>query len=182
MSFQELAEQADADLSLAAPSWYLAYSRPRMESTAAFNLERQGFESYLPLFKTLRRTTQGLQPAFEAMFPRYVFLRPASTRQTLSTVASTRGVCGLVKFGGEAAPLRPELIEDIRAFERHRNQADLDAISPIQPGTRVRMRRGGWKGIEGLVVSVARQRVTFLLQMLGREKQVTVEHGDLELA
>lgn len=182
MSTRQCLEGAGEELELAVPPWYLAYTRRRMESTAVVNLERQGFQSYLPLFKTLRRTTQGLQPSFEAMFPRYVFLRPASTRQTLSTVASTRGVCGLVKFGGEAALLRPELVEGIRAFERHRNEADLDAISPIQPGARVRMRRGGLKGIEGLVVSVAKQRVTFLLQMLGREKQVTVEHGELELA
>jgi transcriptional antiterminator RfaH len=162
--------------------WYLAYTRPRMEETALFNLTRQGFEGYLPLFKTCRRSAEGLQTAFEAMFPRYVFLQPASARQSLSTVASTRGVCCLVRFGAEPAQVFPEILTEIRAFERARSQASLDEISPIQPGARVRMRKGAMKGIEGLVVSVAKQRVTFLLQLLGREKPVTVEHGELELA
>jgi transcriptional antiterminator RfaH len=162
--------------------WFLAYTRPRLESVAVDNLERQGFEAYLPLFKTLKRTPDGLQPAFEPMFPRYVFLRPASKKQSLATVASTRGVCGLVRFGVEPAALDDETLSDIREFERSRNLAGLEAISPIQPGARVRMRKGGLKGIEGLVVSVARQRVTFLLDMLGRQKEVTVEHGELELA
>jgi hypothetical protein len=44
------------------------------------------------------------------------------------------------------------------------------------------MRHGALKGLQGLVVSVAKQRVTFLLALLGREKQVTVEHSQLELA
>jgi transcriptional antiterminator RfaH len=162
--------------------WYLAYARPRLESTAMYNLERQGFETYLPMFKTLRRTADGLQPAFEPMFPRYVFLRPSTQKQSLATVASTRGVCSLVKFGVEPALLAPERLAQIREFERSRNSADLQEISPIQPGARVRMRKGGLKGIEGLVISVAKQRVTFLLEMLGREKQVTVEHAELELA
>jgi transcriptional antiterminator RfaH len=180
MSARQFCESAGANQ--AVPPWYLAYTRPRMEQTALVNLERQGFEAYLPLFKTCRRTSEGLQPGFEAMFPRYVFLRAANRRQSLGTIASTRGVCCLVRFGGEAAQVRPQTLEQIKEFERQRNQIELDGISPIQPGARVRMRRGSFKGIEGLVVAVARQRVTFLLEMLGREQQVTVAHSELDLA
>lgn len=182
MSLGDCDQRAVEQLQPATPSWFLAYTRPRMEHTALVNLERQGFNVYLPLFKTCRRTSEGLQPAFETMFPRYVFLRPASQRQSIATVASTRGVCGLVRFGGEAAQVRAQALEQIKEFERQRNQIELDGISPIQPGARVRMRRGGFKGIEGLVVSVARQRVTILLEMLGREQQVTVAHSELDLA
>jgi len=163
-------------------SWFVAYTRPRMEQTAVFNLERQGFEAYLPLFKTCRRTDAGLQPAFEAMFPRYVFFRPSNTRQSLSTVASTRGVCGMVRFGLTPAQVSGETLQEIRELERVRNEAGLEDISPIRPGAMVRMRQGSMKGLQGLVLSVARQRVTFLLALLGREKPVTVEHGELELA
>jgi transcriptional antiterminator RfaH len=162
--------------------WYVAYTRPRMEQTALFNLERQGFEAYLPLFKACRNSAEGLQTAFEVMFPRYVFVRPAGARQSVSTVASTRGVCSLVRFGVQLAQVSLEVVEGIRAFEAERNRANLEAISPIQPGARVRLRKGGFRGLEGLVVSVARQRVTFLLELLGRQKQVTVGHGELELA
>jgi transcriptional antiterminator RfaH len=165
-----------------APSWYVAYTRPRMEQTAVFNLERQGFEVYLPLFKTCRRTDEGLQPWHEPMFPRYLFLRPASPRQSISTVASTRGVSTLVRFGAAPAEVTCEMVEQIRTLERERNLADLAEISPIRPGAAVRMRHGALKGLQGLVVSVAKQRVTFLLALLGREKQVTVEHSQLELA
>lgn len=169
-------------LNSSTPIWRLAYTRPRMEHTAVSNLEGQGFEAYLPLFKICRRTAQGLQTAFEPMFPRYVFLRPTSPRISFATIASTRGIVSLVRFAGEPAKVSSHTLEQIRAFEAQRSQAELEAISPIQPGARVRLRKGGMQGIEGLVVSVARQRVTFLLELLGRETQVTVEHNQLELA
>lgn len=34
--------------------WYLAYTKPKQESVALVNLEQQGFEAYLPLFKKWR--------------------------------------------------------------------------------------------------------------------------------
>jgi transcriptional antiterminator RfaH len=91
-------------------------------------------------------------------------------------------VCSLIRFGFEPAQVLPETLQEIRSLERSRDQAGLEAISPIQPGARVRIRKGGLKGLEGMVVCVARQRVTFLFELLGRAKQVTVEHGELELA
>jgi transcriptional antiterminator RfaH len=182
MSFREVVQEAPTQPSEAHLPWYLAYTRARMEETALLNLQRQCFHTYLPLFKTARRTAEGLQPTHVAMFPRYVFVRPATERQSLSVVASTRGVIGLVRFGIEPATVLPEIVQHIREFERARNQAGIEAISPIQPGTRVRMRKGALKGLEGLVVSVAKQRVTFLLEILGREKAVTVAHSELESA
>lgn len=38
--------------------WYLVYTKPRAESTARLNLERQGYDSYLPLVRQ-PRTRQG---------------------------------------------------------------------------------------------------------------------------
>lgn len=163
-------------------NWYVVYTRPRMEHTAVSNLERQHFRVYLPLFKTCKPGAAGLQPVFEPMFPRYLFLQPSHARQSLASVGSTRGVCGLVRFGAEAAKVSDQLLEEIREFEAVRADAGLDDISPIQPGTQVRMRKGALKGLRGLVTSVAKQRVTFLLELLGRHKEVTVEHSELELA
>jgi len=182
MSFRESIEAASEQAEARDGQWYAAYTRPRMESAALVNLERQGFHAYLPLFKTCRATPEGLQPAYEAMFPRYVFLQPANARQSLSAVSSTRGVSSLVRTGATPAVVAPEVLDAIRELERMRSGAALEDISPMQPGARVRMRKGALKGVEGLVVSAARQRVTFLLQLLGREAQVTVEPGQLELA
>ena len=88
----------------------------------------------------------------------------------------------MVRFGLAPAQVPAETVQEIRGLEHLRNQAGLEDISPIRPGAMVRMRQGSMKGLQGLVLSVAKQRVTFLLALLGREKPVTVEHSELELA
>ncbi len=55
-------------------AWYLVYTKPRQERTAQFNLVRQGYEAYLPLFKGRRRQQGRKVSAVEPMFPRYLFL------------------------------------------------------------------------------------------------------------
>lgn len=182
MSFWECQEALPSPPDASGQPWHVAYTRPRQEQTALVNLERQGFEAYLPLFKNCRNTAAGLQPHYEPMFPRYLFVRAARAGQSLASVASTRGAVGLVRFGGCPADIGEDTVHGIRALELQRNQASLEALSPIRPGAHVRLRSGALRGIEGLVVSVARQRVTFLLDMLGRSKEVTVACGELVAA
>jgi transcriptional antiterminator RfaH len=163
--------------------WFLAYTSPRSEHIACVNLEQQGFKAYLPRYRHFRKTVGGLQVVLGPMFPRYVFFQPGNSRQSLASVRSTRGVHSLVRFGVEPAVVQPETLRFIQDFERARNAVDLADISPIQPGRRVRLRASnGLNGLEGLVRSVSKQRVTFLLELLGREKLVTVDHDRLELA
>lgn len=180
MSFQEH-QQEDCPAAAHLP-WRLVYARPRMERTAADHLQRQGYEAYLPLLKQCRSTPEGLQVAYEPLFPRYLFVRAADERQSLAPVASTRGAVGLVRFGGVAAEVPEAMVRDVRALESRRAGMSLEALSPIRPGARVRMRQGPLHGIEGLVLSVARQRVTFLFDMLGRSQQATVAPGALVAA
>lgn len=182
--------------------WYVAYTKPRQEHDAVQHLKRQGFHTYLPLYKAVQKSPKaapassactGQQPAsqdsqavrarivYQPMFPRYVFLRPARPQQSLATVRSTRGVNNLVRFGPELATLQPDTLDAIQLLEQQRNEAPLQAISPFQPGKRVRLREPGLNTLEGLVHSISAKRVTILLQILGRQKTLRVDHGQLEL-
>lgn len=163
-------------------NWFLVYTKPRQEDVALLNLQRQGFHTYLPRYKSVKKASAGMPIVFEPLFPRYVFFRPASPAQSISSVRSTRGVVTIVSFGGEPALVRDEILRDIQQFERQRNEADLDHISPFQPGKEVRLRNSPLNGLTGLVKSVSSQRVAVLLELLGRQKEVAVGHHQLELA
>lgn len=166
-------------------AWHLVYTKPRQEQIALTNLEQQGFEAYLPLYKTLRKSSSegGVADAlvFEPMFARYVFFRPSSTRQSIAGVRSTRGVCSLVAFGTEPARLSPEVVATVRDCERERTQCDLAALSPIQPGVVARLRSGPLHGLVGVVQMVSARRVTLLLELLGQQHHVQVERQALSL-
>src|SRR5690606_14890062 len=183
-------------MSLQEPStnWYVVYTKPRQEAVAEFNLQRQSFETYLPLFKVIKK--QAGQPghknvdvpaaeastAYEPMFPRYLFFKPANQKQSVAAARSSRGVSSLVTFGTELAVVPPEVMQAIKDMEAQRNNADISSISPFQPGRRVRLRNTALDGIEGVVQAVGAERVVLLMHILGQQKTLKVKHGQLELA
>lgn len=113
-----------------AGAWLLAWTKPRQESVARANLERQGFEAYLPMFRTLKRGAD--EPVLEPMFPRYLFLRPRSASQSVSVVRSTRGVASLVRFGVELATVPDSALQCIRDIERVRSEASKAELCELR--------------------------------------------------
>lgn len=137
--------------------WYLVYSKPRLEFVALENLERQGFNVYLPLYKTIKKPTKNslnkeIIVVREPMFPRYLFAQAKHPEQSLSTIQYTRGVLFIVRFGPKLASVPQKLIDDIKSFEKVREDTDIESIIPFKPGTRVRLNQhSGLEHLEGLV-------------------------------
>ena len=171
--------------------WFVVHTKPRQETLAREHLLRQDFEVYLPMFKVFKTPSRRARarpdvasagaptpPALtthEPMFPRYLFLRPSRPTQSLSTVRSTQGVSRLVLFGTQPASIAQSLVEGIREAEAARERADLAQISPYQPGMPVRLRDPALGGLQALVQAVSRDRVTLLLEILGRPQLVSVD-------
>lgn len=151
--------------------WYLAYTEPRREVLAREHLDRQGYDTYLPLYG-------GNGP----MFPRYLFFRPARASQSIAPVRSTRGVQAVVRFGSLYAHVSPELIAAIREQELLKRQEGSTGRRP-QPGQRVRVQANATAlaGLEGLVHSSAAHRVVVLMDILGRQTPVRLPAKTLEV-
>ena len=161
--------------------WYLAYTKPRQEEIARVNLEQQGFEAYLPLYKKFKKTEQAPVSVFEPMFPRYIFFRPGRVGQSISAVRSTKGVTTIVRFGFEPAVIDEELLRRIRQLEQDRNHATLQELSNLRAGQKVRLKHTALGGVDGLIQSVSSKRVAVLLEILGRPAVVQLEHHQVEL-
>lgn len=157
-----------------AAAWYVVHSKPRQEQLAAENLLRQGYAVYLPRLKCLKRRLDRQEVQFEPLFPRYLFVQPASAAQSIAPIRSTLGVTGMVRFGQQMALIRAETLADIRAYEAHNHAASENAISPFQPGVPIRIVSGPLAGLEGLVSAVRQKRVMVLLQLLGQETRVSL--------
>ena len=169
------------DSELAEQDWYVAYTQPQREQLARVNLENQGFEAYLCELKTFKKLASGLTEAWEPMFPRYIFFRPGHAAQSISTASWTRGISHVLKFGSIPAVLKADEFRAIKALQSSQNQCDIGQISPFQPGVRVRLQNCGLSGLEGLIHSVSKKRITLLIEFLGREKKLDLKHHQLEL-
>lgn len=151
--------------------WYLAYTEPRREAYAQEHLDRQGYDTYLPLYGRI-----------EPMFPRYLFFRPSRPSQSIAPVRSTRGVHAVVRFGCLYARVPQALIEAVREQEALRKH-DTPAGRVPRAGQRVRVKTNApaLAGLEGLVHSSADRRVIVLLEILGRQAPVRMQAENVEV-
>ncbi len=142
------------------------------------NLARQGYEVYLPNLKVLKDSAIALEP----LFPRYLFFRAGRVGQSIAPVRSTVGVVTFVQFGGIPATVSDVAMDGIRGLEKQQHAADLPELSGVRPGKVVFITAGPLTGLEGLVAMVSRERVTVLMQLLGKETRVTMGLRELRPA
>lgn len=165
--------------------WYLAQTKPRQEDLALLHLEKQAYIVCLPKIPTVRlKRTKSRHPSGEdVLFPGYIFFAPQNDQHSIAPVRSTVGVSRLIRFGLEPARLANRVLEEILNFVYQRQQSPgglLAHLQKIQPGKGVIVTDGPFAGLSGLVSSVATQRVTVLLEILGRMQRLSFDIGQLE--
>jgi transcriptional antiterminator RfaH len=162
--------------------WFLVYTRPAQESVALQNLQQQGFEAYLPLYKRLKKSDAGMLAVFEPMFARYVFFRPSHAAQSIGPARSTRGVARLVSFGYEPACLSAYVLRAIHQIEQARSDTDATELGSLQAGHVVRFCNPAFQNLQGLVKAVSARRVEVLLELMGRQQLISVSPDQLQAA
>jgi transcriptional antiterminator RfaH len=159
--------------------WYLVHTKPSAETVAQANLERQGYESYLP--RLVRSVLRGQQRRERSvpLFPRYLFLRLREGSQPLGPVRSSVGVSGVVRFGPDYAIVPDEAICQLQA--RADPLTGLHRLTPAKPlvsGAAVRIASGPFDGLEGIFQREdGAERVIVLLRLLGHDTPVRVPAG-----
>ena len=146
--------------------WYVVQTKPRQESRARDNLQRQGFHCLLPLLQVERIRRGKRLLVDEPLFSRYIFVELVCTDQNWGTVRSTRGVIGLVQFGGEPAKLPAEWVEEFLSRDR-------EPVRLFESGQRVMVADGPFTGVEGIyLLPDGEARAIVLLELLGKPCKV----------
>lgn len=151
-------------------SWFVCLTKPRQEAYAVVKLGEQGYQVYLPLLDSWVRRAGKWCRKQSVMFPRYAFVRPAAPEHSISPVRSTPGVTTLVKFGPVLARLPDSKLLALQSLVAQRAQA-LPA-RPLAAGQQVVFASGPFKGMAGLVSSVADERVSVLMSLLGQQQNL----------
>lgn len=164
-----------------AGAWYLIFTRPRQERVAIENIERQGYEAFLPLIRISKRRADGrLADVVEPMFPRYLFVRLNTTTDNWRPLHSTRGVSSLVRFGMKPACVPDDLVELLRG--QGNGIRDMARPEP-KPGTCVRIGTGPFAGFEGIFQARSgKERVMLLLEIASRAVRVEIDEKDIDVA
>jgi transcriptional antiterminator RfaH len=153
--------------------WYVAQTLPKAEAKALFHLRRQGFNVYLPQFLKQRRHARKTDWVKAPLFPQYMFVHFDLDAHRWRAIHSTVGINHLVCNGETPTPLPEGVVEEFMSLEDSTGIIKPHEIHPFKKGDKVRILAGAFRDMVGLFdVSDERDRITVLLDMLGRKVKV----------
>jgi transcriptional antiterminator RfaH len=152
--------------------WYVVQTQTRAEERARFNLERQGFRTYLPRYKRERRHARRRDVVKAPLFPGYIFVELDLDRSAWRSVNGTFGVVQLVSNGERPAPVPAGIVEEINARAGSDGLIEL-LPPPLRKGQPLQIVSGALAECRGFFERMAdRDRVVLLLDLLGRKVRV----------
>lgn len=162
--------------------WYAVRTQATAETKADVNLRHQGFETFLPRFRKLRRHARKVDTVLAPLFPRYLFVNFDADTQAWRCINGTFGVVSLVSFGLLPSAVPPQIIDAIRAGCDDAGVMDLPEPR-FAPGQSVLIERGPLADLVGLFERISGDRqVVLLVEMLGRALRVALPFAAVRAA
>jgi transcription termination/antitermination protein NusG len=159
------------------PRWYAAYTSPRHEKQVSRQIEGRQVQSFLPLYRSVRRWKDRRKLVELPLFPGYVFVHMALKQRT--EVLQVPGVVHLVSFQGRPAALPDAEIEGLR--QKLAGNVRMEPHPYLRVGRRVRVHSGSVAGLEGILVRRKDKfRVVLSIDLIQRSVVVEVDETDIE--
>ena len=161
-------------------SWYLIHTKPKQETIAKDNLERQDYIVYLPMAVIRRKRRGKTARVIEAMFPRYIFIHLSEQTDDWGPIRSTLGVSSLIRFGIEPAKISQTLIDALRAREDSEGIHELP-VKDFEQGQKVVISEGLFEGYEAIFKSKSgQQRAMLLLNIAQKLSNIQIDIDKIE--
>ena len=158
------------------PPWYAVWTRSRAEKAVHEQLERKGFEVFLPTVPRWSRWKDRRKRIDWPLFPGYCFAR-FDAADSLRILTCT-GVATIVSFDGKPAPVPDAEVEAVRLLVT--SDLQYDPCPLIREGSRVEVVHGPLKGVTGLLVKKDKHaRLILSVELIGRAVATTVDAADV---
>jgi transcriptional antiterminator RfaH len=163
-------------------SWYLVYTKPRQENLAQENLQRQGYETYLPrIYQSRRRNGRHIK-TIEAFFPRYLFIKLDTETDNWAPIRSTFGVSKMVRFDGIPAVVPEQLIQSLQSNDDEDGIQNL-VQKNLMRGDKVTIIDGPLAGYQGIYQQQnSAERVAVLVDLVGKNTLLNISVHDVQIA
>lgn len=164
-------------------AWYVVQTRPNAEEQAVGHLERQGFVPFLPRYLKRRRHARKTELVARPLFPNYLFVSMDVAAQRWRAVQSTVGVSRLVCRGDMPAAVPDGVVEGLLRRRDDGGFIPLVSRPVFAAGQPVRLTEGAFASLVGLYEGMTdRDRVTVLLDLLGRKVRINADADTIEAA
>lgn len=159
-------------------NWFFAQLKPNSHDIAQRNLERQGFETFLPLEDKFVWRLGRYVAAPRPLFPGYIFVGFDIAESAWRAVNSTYGITRLVSFGELPAEIPSEIVSLLK--QRCDSGGVLLPSKDFQPGDNVTIVNGPFESFVAEVEKVEpERRVWVLMDLMGGRTRIEISPDQL---
>ena len=163
-------------------NWYVAQLKPNGFERAISNLNRQNFDTFMPMRRKTVSHARQIKEVLRPVFPGYIFVRFGSQQSDWRKINSTFGVARLVSFRAQKPAAVPGGLM-LALMERCDEKAVLRPLDDLKAGEAVKVVTGSFAEFVGEIEAfVAADRLRILFDFMGQKTRLDVPRGNVERA
>ena len=159
--------------------WYILQFKPNSHHQATKNLNRQGFETFLPLYDNTTRKASRFISTRKPLFPGYMFIKFDRAESDWHKINNTYGVSRLITFNSILKPIPTKFVDNL--MKRYDLSGKLLPIKKLKKGDQVTVSKGPFANFVATVEKYEdEQRIWILMDLMGRETKIHTSSDALQ--
>ena len=147
-------------------NWYVVKTTARSEKRVHERLRKDGYETYLPLLKTVKIWSDRKKKVTQPLIPSTLFIK--TSRDNLHDVYPYQGVSSILNYLSKPAVVKEHEINNLRILLQQEAEGELETIEQLQEGETVQVTRGPFQGLIATAIQTEQKfRVVVELHSMG---------------
>ena len=161
--------------------WFVAQFKPNSHFQATKNLNRQGFETFLPLHDTTLRRNSRFVKSTKPLFPGYMFVSFNKAENKWQKIKNTYGVSRLITFNSSLKSIPSTFVDNLML--RYDTSGKLIPIVKMKKGDKVEILEGPFANLIATIEKYeSEERIWVLMDLMGRKTKIQTPLNALQLS
>ena len=161
--------------------WFILQFKSNSHHLAAKNLNRQGFETFLPLHEATSRRLSRFINTSKPLFPGYMFIKFDRADSEWHKINNTYGVSHLITFNTILKSIPTSFVDHL--MKQYDLSGKLIPIKNLKNGDQVTVLKGPFaKFIATVEKYETNQRIWILMDLMGRKTKIKTSSDNLTLS
>jgi len=154
--------------------WLIAQIKPKSHDLAVRNLERQGFDTFLPKMKITIKKENKFINKDEFVFPGYVFIGIDIQNFNWTKINSTYGVSKLLSFNNKPSEVPLDFMVALK--KRFEDNINPTIDENLKRGDTIKFHNGPFADLVANIESIdAKKRIYVLLEVMGGRRRLGID-------
>jgi transcriptional antiterminator RfaH len=151
--------------------WFILQFKANSHNQAIKNLNKQGFETFLPKHNSTSRKKSRFINTVQPLFPGYMFISFDRADPKWHKINNTYGVSRLVTFNSILTPIPTKFVDIL--MERYGLSGKLLPMEKFKTGDQVKILKGPFANFIATIETYETdQRIWMLLDLMGRKTKI----------